>query len=40
VDSNEGVASFLEKRLPDFKMKPSKDMPGFYPWWVEPDFEE
>lgn len=38
ADSNEGVASFLEKRLPNFKMKPSKDMPDFYPWWEEPDF--
>ena len=30
-DSNEGVASFLEKRPPHFKMKPSKDMPDFFP---------
>ncbi len=39
-DSNEGVASFFEKRAPDFKMKPSEDMPDFYPWWVEPGFKE
>ncbi len=39
-DSNEGVASFLEKRLPEFKMKPSKDLPEFYPWWTEPEFKE
>lgn len=34
-DGSEGVASFLEKRPPMFKMKPSKDMPNFYPWWEE-----
>ncbi len=31
-DGKEGVASFLEKRKPDFKQKASK-MPDFYPWW-------
>ncbi len=37
-DGKEGVMSFLEKRPPDFKMKPSKDMPGFYPWRDMPEF--
>jgi enoyl-CoA hydratase/carnithine racemase len=40
ADSNEGVASFFEKRPPNFTMKPSQDMPDFYPWWGEPDFKE
>ena len=31
-DSKEGVMSFLEKRSPDFRMRPSEDMPDFYPW--------
>jgi len=31
-DGKEGVASFLEKRTPNFTQK-SSDMPGFYPWW-------
>lgn len=29
----EGVAAFLEKRLPHFPLKLSKDKPDFYPWW-------
>ncbi len=32
-DTSEGIDSFLEKRAPQFTMKPSKDMPEFYPWW-------
>jgi enoyl-CoA hydratase/carnithine racemase len=36
ADSGEGVESFLEKRPPRFTMKPSRDMPDFYPWWKEP----
>jgi enoyl-CoA hydratase/carnithine racemase len=35
LDGSEGIASFLEKRPPMFKMKPSKDMPNFYPWWED-----
>ena len=37
-DSSEGVLSFLEKRPPKFKMKPSSDMPDFYPWWPDHPF--
>lgn len=32
-DGKEGVASFLEKRKPEFTSKASQDMPAFYPWW-------
>jgi enoyl-CoA hydratase/carnithine racemase len=35
-DAYEGVQSFLEKRAPRFTMRPSSDMPDFYPWWKEP----
>ena len=35
----EGVKSFLEKRPPSFPGKVSKDMPSFYPWWVEKEFD-
>lgn len=38
-DSSEGVMSFLEKRPPKFKMKPSCDMPDFYPWWQDRAFK-
>ncbi len=38
-DVVEGVQSFLEKRPAEFSMKPSKDMPTYYPWWQEPEFE-
>jgi enoyl-CoA hydratase/carnithine racemase len=34
-DAYEGVSAFLEKRPARFKMKPSTDMPPFYPWWKE-----
>lgn len=32
-DGKEGVASFLEKRTPNFTQKSSSNMPPFYPWW-------
>ena len=38
-DVREGVESFLEKRPPNFSMKPSTDMPAFYPWWPEREYE-
>jgi enoyl-CoA hydratase/carnithine racemase len=38
ADAYEGVASFLEKRAPKFKLKPS-EMPEFYPWWTPREFK-
>ena len=38
ADALEGIQSFLEKRSPKFPMKPSTDMPDFYPWWTERPF--
>lgn len=39
VDAKEGIASFLEKREPDYPGKVSEDMPDFYPWWDEPQYK-
>jgi enoyl-CoA hydratase/carnithine racemase len=39
-DAYEGVQSFLEKRPPRFAMRPSSDMPAFYPWWKERKFSD
>ena len=39
ADAYEGVQSFLEKRDPVFSMKVSQDLPDFYPWWRDRDFE-
>ena len=33
ADIREGAAAFVEKRSAQFQLKPSKDMPPFYPWW-------
>jgi len=38
ADAREGVESFLEKREPNYTLTPSKDLPDYFPWWVEPDF--
>lgn len=38
ADVQEGVASFLEKRAPEFPMKASTDMPEVFPWWDERPF--
>ncbi len=38
ADAREGIMSFLEKRPANFTMKPSTDMPDFYPWWAERPF--
>lgn len=35
ADAHEGINSFMEKRAADFKLRPSQDLPDFYPWWDE-----
>lgn len=39
ADAGEGVTSFLEKRAPLYPDKVTQDMPGFYPWWEEPNWQ-
>ena len=39
ADMAEGVASFLAKRPPAFPDRVSCDMPDFYPWWDEANYE-
>jgi enoyl-CoA hydratase/carnithine racemase len=36
ADVREGIAAFLAKREPRFTLRPSADMPPFYPWWETP----
>jgi enoyl-CoA hydratase/carnithine racemase len=38
ADSREGITAFLEKRPPSWKLLPSRDIPDWYPWWVEPTY--
>jgi enoyl-CoA hydratase/carnithine racemase len=38
-DVKEGVTSFLEKRPAEFKNKVSADMPSYFPWWDEREYE-
>lgn len=39
ADAIEGVESFLQKRAPVFPGKVSSDMPEYFPWWTERNFE-
>lgn len=38
ADAKEGVVSFLEKRDPEFSLRPSKDAPDVFPDWEEREF--
>lgn len=38
ADAKEGVVSFLEKRDPDFSLKPSEDTPDVFVDWIDPEF--
>jgi enoyl-CoA hydratase/carnithine racemase len=39
ADAHEGVKSFLEKRSAEFSMTTSQDLPEFFPWWEDRQFE-
>jgi enoyl-CoA hydratase/carnithine racemase len=38
-DVREGVASFRERRPPQFTRRVSTDLPEFYPWWTDEPFD-
>jgi len=38
ADAREGVMAFIEKREANWSMRPSADMPEWYPWWDEREF--
>ncbi len=38
ADVAEGIASFFEKRPPEFSLGPANDMPDVWPWFDEPPF--
>ncbi len=40
ADLVEGIGAFLEKRPPRFAMRPTADMPDFFPWRTQPPYEE
>jgi enoyl-CoA hydratase/carnithine racemase len=39
ADAKEGIASFLEKRAPNYPDKVSSDLPDSFPWWEEPVYK-
>jgi enoyl-CoA hydratase/carnithine racemase len=39
ADAHEGVGAFLAKRKAEFRQRPSREMPKFFPWWRERKFE-
>lgn len=39
ADAKEGIASFLEKRTPEYPDKVSADLPDAFPWWDEPEYK-
>ncbi len=38
ADAQEGVNSFLDKRAPEWSLRPSQDTPEVFPWWEERSF--
>jgi enoyl-CoA hydratase/carnithine racemase len=39
ADAKEGVQSFLDKRPAQFPGKVSRDLPPYFPWWEDPEFD-
>ncbi|HEY5237549.1 MAG TPA: crotonase/enoyl-CoA hydratase family protein [Rhizomicrobium sp.] len=39
ADVKEGVMAFLEKRAPNFPQNVSADMPPYFPWWEEREYD-
>lgn len=39
-DAREGVLSFLQKRAPEFTLSAATDLPDFYPFWDQPEYDD
>jgi hypothetical protein len=40
ADAAEGIAAFLEKRPASWTLRPSEDLPDWFPWRPEPPYAE
>jgi enoyl-CoA hydratase/carnithine racemase len=38
ADAREGISAFLEKRPARFPLRPSADLPPYFPWWTPRPF--
>ena len=39
-DAKEGITAFLEKRKPNFRDRVTQNLPKFFPWWKDREFNQ